>query len=69
MVTNSRKKPLDPKAAGEFIGKPSRTLANWRSRNYGPAYVKVGHSVRYFEDDLLEFLEANRVQPNDNEAR
>jgi hypothetical protein len=64
-VTNSRRKALKPEEAAEMMGKPVGTLNNWRYRNYGPAYVKVGHSVRYFEDDLVAFLEANRVEPRE----
>ncbi len=48
-----------------MMGKPVGTLNNWRYRNYGPAYFKVGHSIRYFEDDLNRFLEANRVEPRE----
>jgi len=64
-VTNPRRKALKPEEAAEMMGKPVGTLNNWRYRNYGPAYFKVGHSIRYFEDDLNRFLEANRVEPRE----
>jgi hypothetical protein len=67
MATMSRKKLLHPKEAAEFICKPIGTLNNWRHLGYGPAYVKVGYSVRYFEEDLLRFLEANRIVPTDQD--
>jgi len=65
-VTNPRRKALKPAEAAAMLGKRLGTLNNWRYRDYGPAYVKVGHSVRYFEDDLVAFLEANRVEPHES---
>ena len=65
-MTNPRRKALKPAEAAAMLGKPLGTLNNWRYRDYGPAYVKVGHSVRYFEDDLVAFLEANRVEPHES---
>lgn len=41
-----------PKEAAEFLRYSAATLAIWRSRGEGPAYVKIGHSVRYLRDDL-----------------
>lgn len=40
-----------------------QTLAKWRSEGVGPPYVKVGSLVRYKGQDLLCYLEANRVEP------
>lgn len=34
-----------------------RTLANWRYRRQGPAYVRVGGAVRYAERDLHTWIE------------
>lgn len=39
-----------------------RRLQNWRFYgNGGPAYVKIGGSVRYRERDIVEFLERHTV--------
>jgi helix-turn-helix protein len=65
MVTPARKKLLTPEEVSEYIRKPLHTLANWRNQNFGPPYTKVGHNVRYYEDGLLKFLEANRVDPTE----
>ncbi|HEX3319438.1 MAG TPA: helix-turn-helix domain-containing protein [Terriglobales bacterium] len=68
MVATSRKKLLDPKEASEFIRKPQGTMANWRGMGIGPAYIRCGRSIRYAEDDLIAFLEANRVDPSEDHA-
>lgn len=39
------------------------TLRTWRARGKGPAYSKLGDAVRYSEDDVKSYLEANRVDP------
>jgi len=50
--------------AGGYIGKPPRTLAQWRYLKKGPAYIKVGDkSVRYRQADLDAFLDAHRIDP------
>jgi hypothetical protein len=30
-----------------FLGIPEKTLRDWRSKNYGPEWVKMGKHVRY----------------------
>ncbi|MER7795904.1 helix-turn-helix domain-containing protein [Microbacterium sp. NPDC096154] len=40
-----------------------RRLQNWRFYGRGgPAYVKIGGSVRYCERDIVEFLERHTVR-------
>lgn len=57
---------LDPRDAGKFLGGskkpvPTGTLANWRSRGDGPAFIRIGHNIRYLTSDLIAFREANRI--------
>jgi hypothetical protein len=33
-----------------------RTMSNWRVQRRGPAWVKVGHAVRYRKGDLRRWL-------------
>ena len=59
---------LDPVAAGAHIGgseKPINvlTLADWRCKGTGPAYIKVGRLIRYRLDDLDAWLDQGRVTP------
>ena len=55
---------LDSAAAARFLGLRSPgTLANWRSQGRGPAFVKVGSSIRYLQGDLTSWVRANRMSP------
>lgn len=53
-----------PAAAGAFLGgdQPisTTTLAEWRVRGVGPAYIKVGRLIRYQRTDLLSWLASRR---------
>ncbi|MBE1514304.1 helix-turn-helix transcriptional regulator [Nesterenkonia halotolerans] len=50
---------LKPPAAAEFLGLSENTLAQWRCRDTGPAYVKLGRTVVYRIETLEAFLRAN----------
>lgn len=51
----------------ELLG-PREKLAQWRHKNTGPAYYKIGRKVVYRGSDLNDWLEANRVDPNQGSA-
>lgn len=36
-----------PQELADFLQKPRKTLAEWRSRGIGPTYYKIGRDVRY----------------------
>jgi hypothetical protein len=55
---------LIEKIAAEKIGVAVQTLRNWRHQRRGPAYLKLGRSVRYRLDDLNKFMENNRIDPD-----
>lgn len=60
---------LDPRAAGVYLGGEEApisvpTLADWRTKHAGPAYVRVGRLIRYRLADLNAWLEA-RTRKND----
>jgi len=46
-------------------GIPLATLRAARTRGFGPAYLKLGRSVRYQDEDIDSWLKAARVQPGD----
>ena len=56
---------LDPAAAAEHLGVTVATLADWRYRRRGPAYVKVERLIRYDLDDLADYQAARRVEPSE----
>jgi hypothetical protein len=43
-----------------IAGRPRR--AQWRHRNVGPAYLKLGRRVKYHGADLNKWIAANRVE-------
>jgi hypothetical protein len=42
---------------GTSAGPSPRTLERWRKDGAGPAYIKVGHLVRYRESDVERWLD------------
>ena len=49
--------------AANWLGVAPQTLANWRSRKIGPAYVRIHHRlVVYRMSDLQEFMDALRTE-------
>ena len=51
----------------EILGSREK-LAQWRHRNVGPAWCKIGRKVGYTGADLNAFIAANRVDPTDKKA-
>lgn len=41
------------------------TLQNWRSRRFGPRYIKAGRRVMYRVGDVETFLDGRTVTPSD----
>jgi hypothetical protein len=51
-----------PEEVAEYLRDiPVKTLAEWRSRGIGPAYMKIGRYVRYRWSDVLAWEETRRV--------
>lgn len=50
--------------AAQLLGVSEWGLRQWRSRRQGPAYVKLGRSVRYRQSDLLEFIASGIREPS-----
>lgn len=40
-------------------------LAQWRHRNRGPAFMRIGRRIGYHGTDLNAYLTAQRVDPNE----
>jgi hypothetical protein len=51
------------KEAAKELGVAVQTLRNWRHIRRGPAYLKLGRSVRYRVEDILIFIEKHRIDP------
>ena len=57
---------FDPAGAAAYIGGAESplcilTLADWRCKGIGPAYIKVGRLVRYRQSDLDAWLQSRVV--------
>lgn len=63
-------KLLTPDDVSQLLQINSRTLANWRSRRQGPAYVRIGGCVRYPEAAVQRYVAGGAVtMPGENDAR
>lgn len=56
---------LSPEEVAEVLGRPVRTVREWRYRGEGPRYLKVGGTVRYRPRDVEAWLEAHAKEPGD----
>ena len=39
-------------------------LAQWRHRNVGPAFIRIGRRIGYYGTDLNTYLAAHRTDPS-----
>ncbi len=60
-------KTVDEKTAARILGIAVQTLRNWRHVRRGPAYVKMGRSVRYQLRDIQAYIDERRVDPLQHE--
>ena len=49
--------------AAEILGRAVQTLRNDRHLRKGPAYLKLGRSVRYRVNDHFDYIERHRIDP------
>lgn len=54
---------LTPEAVAAKLSLKVQSLAAWRCRGEGPAYIHVGRAVRYPADALDKWLSAQTVTP------
>lgn len=68
-VTPSTATTVDERVAAPYLGYTTSALRAWRHQGRGPAYIRIGRSVRYRLADLDAYLAAHRVEPrNPQEA-
>lgn len=63
-MSHELKRRYDTRAAAEYLDLHPQTLNNWRFKKRGPAYHKIGDKVFYYKNDLDDFENAGRVDPN-----
>jgi len=61
--STSEKAIMTVAEAAEYLGLSQSALNKWRcyGMQYGPAYIKMGKSVRYRLEDLQEWIDENAV--------
>jgi hypothetical protein len=47
--------------AADLLSLSVRTLQAWRTREFGPAFVRAGRAIRYRRRDLFAWMDANTV--------
>ena len=71
---SSHKKILDedriyfPEDAEMRIFGSIELLAQWRHRNRGPAFIRIGRRIGYHGTDLNSYLNTQRTDPNGEAA-
>lgn len=55
-----------PAQTAKFIQTSEGSLAQDRYRKRGIPFVKIGGRVRYLRQDILAYLDANRMQRTDD---
>lgn len=55
-------KYLNEVQVAEMTGRALSTLRNERARNVGIPYIKIGRSVRYSLQDVIQFMEARKIE-------
>ena len=56
---------LTEKEVSELTRRAVQTLRNDRHRSRGFPYVKIGRSVRYNLEDVLGYMEAKKIKPEE----
>ena len=64
-VETTSKLMMNRREAATYLGVQPQTLAVWSCRCTGPAFCKVGRSVRYRQSDLDAFISQSRVCTRD----
>ena len=60
---------LTPPVLSERIGQTERTLSEWRTRGDGPAFIRVGKTVRYRPESVDEWLLSREHNSTKDEVR
>ena len=60
---NNSIKYLNEKEVALLTALSVQTLRNWRFQRRGFPYVKIGRAVRYKLNDVEQFFEARKIEP------
>ena len=68
-MTSRTKTCMTEQEAGAYLCLAAGTLRNWRKDGVGPAFIKLGRSVRYTADDLDRFVVDHTFEPEDHSSK
>jgi len=60
---NNQSTMLNDTEASRMLGVTEHALRQWRRRQQGPTFVKLGRVVRYRTSDLLSFISEGERRP------
>ena len=61
---NQNNRYLNERQVSEITGRALSTLRNERSKRTGIPYYKIGRSVRYNFQDVIQFMESHKIIPD-----
>ncbi len=61
-MSTEKKEWLNPQEVNKEFGFSVSTLAKWRMVNHNLPFSKIGKYIKYKRDDIVQFLEGNRVE-------
>ena len=56
----ARERFLSPQELADWLGVPVKTIYHWRSGGEGPPGIRIGRHVRFAEDDVRDWIKAQR---------
>ena len=59
---------LDKNETAQLLQKSTKTLDLWRKRGYGPAYLRIGGTIRYDRQAVDAFLESCQISPDTSDG-
>jgi hypothetical protein len=59
---NEHRRYINENILSEMIGVALSTLRNNRCKGQGIPYIKLGRSVRYDLQDVIDFMEAHKIR-------
>ena len=57
-------KYINENAVSQMTGIAVQTLRNYRFKGIGLPYCKIGRSVRYALEDVINFMESRKINPS-----
>jgi len=64
-MIEEQKRYINEKEVTIITGRATQTLRNDRSNRRGIPYVKLGRSIRYSIEDVLNFMESKKIKTDD----